>query len=111
MSLRANANAINVVATLGFIFKSWSLFMLDCNACIAMPIAAIPSTISSVSSFDKVSRAFDKMPIDTAIEIKVARFVNDVRLSRPCLSPSIHLKESSSFLPNIRSFMDPKLVK
>ena len=86
--------------------------MLACSACIATPIAAIPSTISSVSSPDKVSSAFDKIPIDTAIEIRVAKFVNDVRLSRPCLSPSIHLKESSSsFLPNIRSFMDSNPVK
>ena len=111
MILRANANATRVVATLGFIFKSWSLFMLACSACIATPIAAIPSTISSVSSPDKVSSAFDKIPIDTAIEIRVAKFVNDVRLSRPCLSPSIHLKDSSSFLPNIRSFMDSNPIK
>ena len=85
--------------------------MLACSACIATPIAAIPSTISSVSSPDKVSSAFDKIPIDTAIEIRVAKFVNDVRLSRPCLSPSIHLKDSSSFLPNIRSFMDSNPIK
>ena len=111
MSLRASANATRVVATLGFIFKSSSLFMLACSACIATPIAPMPSTISSVSSPDKVSSAFAKIPIDTAIEIKVANFVNDVRLSRPCLSPSIHLKESSSSLPNIRSFMDSNPVK
>ena len=85
--------------------------MLACNACMATPIAPIPSTISLVSSPDKVSKAFAKMPIDTAIEIKVAKFVNDVRLSRPCFSPSIQLKESSSFLPNIRSFIDSNPVK
>ena len=111
MSLRANANATRVVATLGFIFKPLSLFMLDCSAFMATPIAAIPSTISLVSSPDKVSRAFAKIPIDTAIAIKVAKFVNDVRLSRPCLSPSIHLKESSSSLPNMRSFIDSNPVK
>ena len=85
--------------------------MLACNACMATPIAPIPSTISLVSSPDKVSKAFAKIPIDTAIEIKVAKFVNDVRLSRPCLSPSIQLKESSSFLPNMSSFIDSNPVK
>ena len=112
MSLRANANATRVVATLGFICKPLSLFMLACSACMATPIAPIPSTISLVSSPDKVSRAFAKIPIDTAIEIRVAKFVNEVRLSRPCLSPSIHLKESSSsFLPNISSVIDSNPVK
>ena len=111
MSLRANANATRVVATLGFIFKSLSLFIFTCNACMATPIALIPSTISLVSSPDKISKAFAKMPIDTAIEIKVAKFVNDVRLSRPCLSPSIQPKESSSFLPNMSSFIDSNPVK
>ena len=35
--------------------------------------------------------------------------MNDVKLSRPCFSPSIHSK--SSFLPNISSVMDSNPVK